>query len=70
MNTTFDGYEAIPELLRGGITRYVEHGIKPGGFLTAVVMNDLETATRRADPQSLEVLPLIVRWFMEFHPEL
>lgn len=66
----FQGYEAIPERLRGGILRYVEHGIQPGGFLTAVLMNDLGAATGRADPESLQVLPMIVQWFQTNHPEL
>lgn len=66
----FQGYEDIPERLQGGILRYVEHGIQPGGFLTAVIMNDLGNATGRADPESLAALPLIVRWFQANHPEL
>lgn len=70
MNTTFEGYEAIPERLQGGLLRYIEHGIQPGGFLTAVLMNDLVGATRRADPESLEALPLIVQWFQANYPQL
>ena len=66
----FQGYEAIPERLRAGILRYVDHGIQPGGFLTAVLMNDLGAATGRADPESLQVLPMIVLWFQNNHPEL
>ncbi len=63
-------YEAIPEHLRGSILRYVEYGIQPGGFMTAVLNNDLYNATGRADKESLRVLPLIVRWFANRHPEL
>ena len=56
-------YEIIPSTTQASITRYVEHGIKPGGFLTAVLSNDLRNATGRADEQNLAALPAIVRWF-------
>lgn len=63
-------YEIIPELTRGGIMRYVEHGIQPGGFLTAVLCNDLYNATGRADRENLVALPAIVRWFANNCPSL
>lgn len=66
----FQGYESIPERLQGGLLRYVEHGIQPGGFLTAVITNDLSNATGRADAESLEALPLIVQWFQANYPQL
>ncbi len=56
-------YEIIPSTTQASITRYVEQGIKPGGFLTAVLSNDLRNATGRADEQNLAALPAIVRWF-------
>jgi hypothetical protein len=53
----FEGeYEIIPELTRTGILRYVEQGIQPGGFLTAVLSNDLYNATGKADRQNLAAL--------------
>lgn len=63
-------YEIIPELTRASIMRYVEHGVQPGGFLTAVLCNDLYNATGRADRQNLAALPVIVRWFANHCPEL
>ena len=42
-------YESLPEGLRGGIERYIEHGIRPGSFLEAVLTNDLFSAFGRAD---------------------
>ena len=63
-------YEAIPVHLRGSIERYVENRIQPGGFMTAVLKNDLYNATCRADPESLKALPLIVRWFANNRPNL
>lgn len=41
-------YQRVPIGLRGGMLRYVDHGIPPGGFLTAVICNDLLEATGRA----------------------
>lgn len=71
MTYTFDGeYEGIPEGTRGGILRYVEHGIQPGGFMTAVLCNDLRNAVGRADKDNLVALPLIVRWFANRCPNL
>lgn len=63
-------YEIIPQLTRDGIMRYVERGIQPGGFLTAVLCNDLYTAVGRADRDSIAALPAIVRWFANNCPEL
>ena len=55
-------YSGLPEHLRGGMQRYIEHGIPPGGFLTAVLENDLAGAFGRADNTSLAALHDIVRW--------
>lgn len=67
----FEGeYEIIPQLTRNSIMRYVEQGIQPGGFLTAVLCNDLYNATGRADRENLAALPAIVRWFANKCPEL
>ncbi len=63
-------YEIIPSTTQASITRYVEQGIKPGGFLTAVLSNDLRNATGRADEQNLAALPAIVRWFANQCPGL
>lgn len=40
-------YQILPNYLRGGLRRYIEQGIKPGGFLTAVLENDLKEAVGR-----------------------
>jgi len=42
-------YEHLPEGLRGGMNRYIEHRVPPGNFLTAVLSNDLRRACERAD---------------------
>jgi len=42
-------YSKIPAHMREGTRLYIEEGIEPGGFLTAVLANDLTGAVGRAD---------------------
>jgi len=42
----------IPQHIRAGLDRYVKGGIKTGGFLYAVLTNDLFEAVGRADIES------------------
>lgn len=42
-------YSILPEHCRDGMQRYVEEGIIPGAFLTAVLENNLVEAVGRAD---------------------
>lgn len=42
----------VPEHLRGGLSRYVMQGIRPGHFLTAVLEHELFDAMGRADENS------------------
>jgi len=42
-------YDMLPEHMRGGMQRYIERGILPGSFLTAVLENNLVLAALRAD---------------------
>ena len=46
-------WHLVPEHLRGGVKRYLEHGVPPGDFLTAVLENNLMEAVGRADEHSL-----------------
>jgi len=39
----------IPAYMHAGLKRYIDHGIPPGHFLTAVLTNDLRGAFERAD---------------------
>ena len=42
-------YELLPEHCRDGMRLYVEHGIMPGSFMTAVLENNLVEAFAHAD---------------------
>jgi hypothetical protein len=58
----------IPARMHGGIVRYVEDGIQPGHFLTAVINNDLREACGRADDENVQLLANYVRWFYNYAP--
>jgi hypothetical protein len=45
-------WDLCPRNLRGGLERYLESGIPPGSFLTAVLTNDLREAFATADLQN------------------
>ena len=42
-------YDKLPEHMQGGARRYIEHGIAPGHFLTAVLENNFVRAFMCAD---------------------
>lgn len=49
MDKVIDGLDLLPDYMRSGMERYLLHGISPGGFLTAVLENNLVEAFARAD---------------------
>jgi len=53
----------IPNRMMGAIALYVESRKAPGGFLTAVICNDLKEACGRADDENLRNLPAFVAYF-------
>ena len=58
----FNGFY-IPERMMPGIKRYVEHGSKPGEFLTAIICNDLSSAVAQADNENMQNMPAFVSYF-------
>jgi hypothetical protein len=59
---------SVPEHLRGGLVRYMSDGILPGGFLQAVLCNNLMEAAARADPTSARTLVPIVQFLTDHAP--
>jgi len=51
-----------PQMM-GAIRRYIDEGLEPGDFLTAVICNDLAEACGRADEENLRNLPAFVAYF-------
>lgn len=50
------------------IVNYVEHALRPGHFLCAVIANDLAEAVARADDAHQAALCRIVSWFYQHAP--
>lgn len=56
----------VPETLHDGLLRFFLDRILPGGFLQAVLCNDLAEACRRADPFNSKQLAPIVAFLEQF----
>lgn len=46
----------IPEHMLDGVRNYVEHGLPPGGFMSAIFENNFVEATKRADEGNSQAL--------------
>jgi len=55
-------YDGIPEHCVDGLRNYLEHGIEPGGFLMAVLTNNLVEAFGRADEINRVALEAYASW--------
>ena len=58
----------IPDRMMPGIRRYVEEGVCPGRFLTAIIQNDLSEACGQADDENMENLPAYAAYFYNETP--
>lgn len=66
----FAGYEnRIPQHTQASLRRYIEQGCYPGGFVTAVLCNDLMRAINSADSDNLAALPAIAQFVYNRMPE-
>ena len=61
-------YSELPEDLADVFYRYIEHRIPTGGFLEAVLSNDLATSLGRADCRNQLRLHSIVKWIYNEAP--
>lgn len=52
----------IQSRFRDALVRYVRDRVRPGGFLTAVLSNDLFGAIQRGDSRALANLPHVVAY--------
>ena len=59
----------LPARMREGITEYVMRGWPTGGFLRAVICNDLARACMVADTTNITILPSYVSFFYNYTPE-
>ena len=62
-------YSTVPvSYMAGAMQRYVEQGIEPGGFMSAMLCNDLEATVMRADGMNVVHIPHWVAWMSEHLP--
>lgn len=61
-------YSGLPTHMQAGMKRYIEHGIDPGSFLTAVLSNDLMEAVKRGDSVNQLALVSYVRFLYNEAP--
>lgn len=55
-------YYGVPTHTQGALIRYIVNRFEPGGFLTAVLSNDLFGAVNRADRENLQALENICQF--------
>ena len=60
--------QTIPENTAYGLLQYVNHRIRTGSFLTAVLCNDLKEAMSYADDENADNLQCIVAWLYNESP--
>lgn len=62
------GWNLIPTHMREGLQRYINHGIAPGDFLSAVLSNDLRGAVERADDVNIVAIPNYIKFLYNYAP--
>ena len=68
MSLNFEGYHDIPEHTRQTLVDYVELGYEPGGFVSAVLSNNLVEAFGRGDMRNIAALGSIVKFMYNRMP--
>ena len=56
--------------MQDGVDRYINQGIPPGSFLTALFCNDLKEAYRRADDANTAAMREWVRFMINDMPSI
>lgn len=64
---SFRTFRIFPHMLTS-IKRYVQHGSRPGSFLSAVIENNLKKAVMYADDDNMSNLPAYVDYFYNHAP--
>lgn len=61
-------WDDVPFHLQGGLKRYFEEHVRPGGFLVAVLSNDLREAVTRGSRESLAGLGFVMAYLIACAP--
>jgi len=64
-----NNYSKLPEHMQPAAMRYIEHGVKPGDFMFAVLTNNLVAAFSYADAANKRYIYKWVEWLMADCPE-
>lgn len=64
---SFNGM-AVPEHTMGSLLHYIYEGRPTGGFLKAVINNDLKAACAKADKDNMANLPAIIAYLYNYAP--
>jgi hypothetical protein len=64
----FGGFVTLPEDAHESLVRYIEHGVLPGHFLVAILINDLVGAVGRADETNAQLIAYYVAWLYAAAP--
>ena len=58
----------IPSYMHESIMGYYEEGWTPGGFLSAIINNDLKEAIIRSDDNNIDRFKQYMMWFYNYAP--
>lgn len=58
----------IPPHMMAAMQRYVQEGVQPGSFLSAIISNDLKEACARADDINKDLIWEYAHWFYNHAP--
>lgn len=66
----FDGFNryCIPAHMVEGLESYINHGIKQGSFLHAILCNDFMKACLQADDRNMKNLPAYANFLHNYAP--
>jgi hypothetical protein len=67
--TRAKAHEMLPAHMVHGVLGYIERGEPVGGFLTALLTNDLRRTFERADIINQEAVPVYVRFLYNYAPQ-
>lgn len=61
-------WSLIPDYMIDGLRRYIENGVQPGDFLTALLSNDLFRTFERADDTNSRAVRNYVQFLYNYAP--
>ena len=64
-----EGLDILPRHMHGGISRYMERGVEPGGFLLKILQGRFSDAFVSADPENMAFEEEWSRFCSEFLPD-